>query len=109
MWPVCHRIGKAGRAPGTIRVEDGFLRFVDRTSTPDLAEELGGITLTAEGLGMGWVSLVDPDHLSESVPLPEGARPLAYLCLGHPALDLKEPLLQTLGWDRRSPLPVDWI
>lgn len=67
------------------------------------------LAVTAEGLGMGWVSLVDPDHLSESVPLPEGARPLAYLCLGHPALDLKEPLLQTLGWDRRSPLPVDWI
>lgn len=67
------------------------------------------LAVTAEGLGMGWVSLVDPDHLSASVPLPEGARPLAYLCLGHPALDLKEPLLQTLGWDRRSPLPVDWI
>ena len=67
------------------------------------------LAVTAEGLGMGWVSLVDPDHLSASVPLPEGARPLAYLCLGHPALELKEPLLQTLGWDRRSPLPVDWI
>ncbi|MDV8002978.1 5,6-dimethylbenzimidazole synthase [Rhodococcus sp. IEGM 1408] len=67
------------------------------------------LAVTAEGLGMGWVSLVDPTHLSESVPLPEDARPLAYLCLGHPALDLKEPLLQTVGWERRSPLPVDWI
>lgn len=67
------------------------------------------LAVTAEGLGMGWVSLVDPGHLSDSVPLPPGARPLAYLCLGHPARDLEEPLLQTLGWGRRSPLAVDWI
>ncbi|MDV8002013.1 5,6-dimethylbenzimidazole synthase [Rhodococcus sp. IEGM 1408] len=67
------------------------------------------LAVTAEGLGMGWVSLVEPDHLSESVPLPEGARPLAYLCLGYPALELDEPLLQTVGWGRRSPLSVDWL
>ncbi|AWH93498.1 5,6-dimethylbenzimidazole synthase [Dietzia lutea] len=67
------------------------------------------LAVTTEGLGMGWVSLVDPAHLSDSVPLPDGARPLAYLCLGHPALDLEEPLLQTVGWDRRSPLSVDWV
>ncbi|AWH94331.1 5,6-dimethylbenzimidazole synthase [Dietzia psychralcaliphila] len=67
------------------------------------------LAVTAEGLGMGWVSLVDPDHLSDSVPLPDGARPLAYLCLGHPELDLEEPLLQTVGWGRRSPLSVDWV
>lgn len=67
------------------------------------------LAVTAEGLGMGWVSLVDPDHLARSVPLPEGARPLAYLCIGHPALELDEPLLQSVGWGRREPVPVDWI
>lgn len=67
------------------------------------------LAVTAEGLGMGWVSLVEPDHLSDSVRLPTGARPLAYLCLGHPALELDEPLLQTVGWGRRSPLSVDWV
>lgn len=67
------------------------------------------LAVTAEGLGMGWVSLVDPDHLSASVRLPEGARPLAYLCLGHPALELTEPLLQTVGWGRRAPLSIDWL
>ncbi len=34
-----------------LTLEDGFLRFVDRTTSPDYAEELSGITLTAEGLG----------------------------------------------------------
>lgn len=67
------------------------------------------LAATAEGLGMGWVSLLDPEHLHSAVPVPDGARPLAYLCLGHPSLDLDEPLLQTVGWARRRPLQVDWV
>ena len=86
------------------------------TSMPAASEYsvISAITLlwlaaTAEGLGMGWVSLLDPEHLHSAVPIPDGARPLAYLCLGHPSLDLDEPLLQTVGWARRRPLQVDWI
>jgi hypothetical protein len=48
----------ASPAAGRVRVaitrltlDDGFLRFVDRTTNPDYAEELTGIALTAEGLG----------------------------------------------------------
>lgn len=67
------------------------------------------LAATAEGLGMGWVSLLDPAHLSGAVQLPSGARPLAYLCIGYPSLDLEEPLLQTVGWGRRRPLSVDWM
>lgn len=67
------------------------------------------LAATAEGLGMGWVSLLDPAHLSGAVQLPSGARPLAYLCIGYPSLDLDEPLLQTVGWGRRRPLSVDWM
>ncbi|MGN0100597.1 MAG: 5,6-dimethylbenzimidazole synthase [Dietzia sp.] len=66
------------------------------------------LAVTAEGLGMGWVSLVDPGHLSSAVPLPGGARPLAYLCIGHPAIELREPLLQTVGWAQCEALSVDW-
>ena len=86
------------------------------TSMPAASEYsvISAITLlwlatTAEGLGMGWVSLLDPEHLSDAVPLPDGARPLAYLCIGHPTLELGEPLLQTVGWGRRKPLSVDWM
>ena len=85
------------------------------TSMPAASEYsvVAAITLlwlaaTAEGLGMGWVSLLDPQHLSDAVPLPAGARPLAYLCIGHPSRELDEPLLQTVGWARRRPLQVRW-
>lgn len=67
------------------------------------------LAVTAEGLGMGWVSLLNPEHLSASVPIPDGARPMAYLCIGHPSRDLDEPLLQTVGWGHRTPLSVDWV
>jgi len=38
-------------AVNKLSLDDGFLRFVDRTTNPDYAEELSGILLTAEGLG----------------------------------------------------------
>jgi uncharacterized protein involved in outer membrane biogenesis len=38
-------------AVNRLTLDDGFLRFVDRTTEPDYAEELSGISLTAEGIG----------------------------------------------------------
>lgn len=69
---------------------------------------LAWLAATAEGLGMGWVSLMEPDDLRNALGLPPHLRPLAYLCLGHPALNLKEPLLQTARWAQARPLTVDW-
>ncbi len=57
----------------------------------------------AEGLGMGWVSLFEPDELAQLLNLPEGARPVAVLCLGHVDAFYPEPLLETVGWDTRRP------
>ena len=55
----------------------------------------------AEGLGVGWVSLFEPDALAALLALPDGARPLAVLCLGHVDAFYTEPMLETAGWDRR--------
>ena len=35
----------------TLTLQDGFVRFVDRTTEPDYAEEISGIAVTATGLG----------------------------------------------------------
>ncbi|MFP4610750.1 MAG: 5,6-dimethylbenzimidazole synthase, partial [Thiohalophilus sp.] len=37
----------------------------------------------SEGIGLGWVSLFDPDDLARLLNIPEGAEPVAILCLGH--------------------------
>jgi 5,6-dimethylbenzimidazole synthase len=58
----------------------------------------------AEGLGMGWVSLFDPAEVSVLLGLPEGAEPIALLCLGPVAEFYEEPMLQRERWARRAPL-----
>ncbi len=58
----------------------------------------------AEGLGMGWVSLFDPDALARLLSMPEGARPIAILCLGHVEHFYDRPMLEQEHWAERLPL-----
>ncbi len=58
----------------------------------------------AEGLGLGWVSLFDPEALAKLLAMPEGAKPLAILCLGHVDAFYPAPMLELEGWTRRRPL-----
>lgn len=58
----------------------------------------------AEGLGMGWVSLFDPQALGELLQLPQGARPVAILCLGPVAEFYPRPMLVEQGWSEEQPL-----
>lgn len=57
-----------------------------------------------EGLGVGWVSILDPAMLGALLKLPESVLPVAYLCLGYVSEFLPEPELQQKGWRGRLPL-----
>lgn len=58
------------------------------------------LAATAEGLGVGWVSFYREDFLADLVDLPDGVRPVAWLCLG-PVEQLQEvPDLVRHGWRR---------
>jgi nicotinate-nucleotide--dimethylbenzimidazole phosphoribosyltransferase len=57
-----------------------------------------------EGIGVGWVSIVEPEVLRRELALPAGVEPVAYLCLGHPRAFRAKPMLQELGWEPRRPL-----
>ncbi len=52
----------------------------------------------AENLGMGWVSLFDPDALAQLLHCPEGAQPIALLCLGPVKEFYAKPMLVETGW-----------
>ena len=52
----------------------------------------------AEGLGMGWVSLFDPVALAALLGMPEGAKPVAILCLGPVHEFYPAPMLALEGW-----------
>ncbi|MBT9464804.1 5,6-dimethylbenzimidazole synthase [Hydrogenophaga sp.] len=58
----------------------------------------------AEGLGMGWVSLFDPMAVARLLGMPDGADPIALLCIG-PVYDFyEEPMLQRQRWASRCAL-----
>lgn len=58
----------------------------------------------AEGLGMGWVSLFDVDAVRRLLGIPDGAKPVALLCLGHVEAFYPSPMLQQEGWRQRMDL-----
>lgn len=51
-----------------------------------------------EGLGMGWVSLFEPAELAALLDLPNGASPVAVLCLGSVESYYAEPMLAQQHW-----------
>lgn len=58
----------------------------------------------AEGLGLGWVSIFDPLKLAVLLAMPEGAKPVAILCVGHVAAYYPRPMLEIERWAERMPM-----
>ncbi len=61
----------------------------------------------AENLGMGWVSLFNPDELASLLHCPNGAKPIALLCIGPVDSFYSKPMLETTGW--RDPRPLQQL
>lgn len=55
----------------------------------------------AEGLGMGWVSILDPATVVRALDVPEGWSLVAYLDLGWPAEEHLDPELERHHWEAR--------
>ena len=58
----------------------------------------------AEGLGMGWVSIFDPVDLARLLGIPDGAKPVAILCIGHVEAFYPRPMLEMEQWAERQDL-----
>lgn len=54
-----------------------------------------------EGVGMGWVSIVEKESLSAIFKLPENVEPVAYLCAGFVDDFSDRPELEKAGWEER--------
>lgn len=62
------------------------------------------LAATAEGLGVGWVSFYREDFLADLLGVPDGIRPMAWLCVG-PVTELQTvPDLERFGWRAKRPL-----
>lgn len=58
----------------------------------------------AEGIGVGWVSILDQAELRQALAIPPEVDPVAYLCLGYVNEFLSRPELEIKGWEQRVPL-----
>lgn len=60
----------------------------------------------ARGLGVGWVSILDPARLSADLKTPEAWSLVAYLCVGWPEEEHLDPELERAGWEMRDASPA---
>lgn len=81
-----------------------------RRTMPEMAEYSVVAAVTAmwlaaraEGIGMGWVSILDPARIATILDVPESWRLVGYFCLGFPDTEHAEPELARAGWERRRP------
>ena len=58
----------------------------------------------AEGIGVGWVSILEPEQLRAALEIPEHAKIVAYLCLGYVRAFAEDPDLERRGWETRAPI-----
>ena len=55
----------------------------------------------AQGIGMGWVSILDPQAVAALLGVPPQWKFIGYFCLGYPQTDDAVPELERAGWERR--------
>jgi 5,6-dimethylbenzimidazole synthase len=80
------------------------VRATDLYSTCCAVQNLW-LAARAEGIGVGWVSILDHEKLKRVIGVPQSVTVLAYLCLGYVSKFEERPDLETAGW--RSRIPVD--
>lgn len=65
------------------------------------------LSLTDQGYGMGWVSILNYHQFKKILDLPENIEPLGYFCVGKPATNYdNQPMLQQLHWKKKSEEPI---
>ncbi|QUS40412.1 5,6-dimethylbenzimidazole synthase [Tardiphaga alba] len=83
---------------------------VGRRTMPEMAEYSAvsavmtlWLAARAEGIGVGWVSILDPDAIKATLNVPAHWRLIGYFCIGYPETEDDRPELERVGWERRRP------
>ena len=61
----------------------------------------------ARGIGVGWVSILEPETVRATLDVPAEWRFVAYLCVGYPSDASATPELKRLGWEDFDPRSTD--
>jgi 5,6-dimethylbenzimidazole synthase len=54
-----------------------------------------------EGIGVGWVSILDPVRVAAILDTPPDWKLIGYLCVGYPQEECARPVLERQGWEQR--------
>ncbi|MFV1851437.1 MAG: 5,6-dimethylbenzimidazole synthase [Thalassospira sp.] len=65
------------------------------------AVQLLWLAARVKGIGVGWVSILEPDVVGKTLEVPDHWRLIAYLCIGYPEQDHVVPELVREGWQER--------
>ncbi|MCK0142911.1 5,6-dimethylbenzimidazole synthase [Aliiroseovarius sp. F20344] len=66
------------------------------------------LAVRSRGLGLGWVSILDPEQLARDLDVPKSWSLVGYFCLGWPEEATDSPELEKAGWEsRRGALPLE--
>jgi 5,6-dimethylbenzimidazole synthase len=57
----------------------------------------------AQGLGLGWISILDPAAIATILDVPVAWKLIGYFCLGYPQAEDTVPELEQAGWEERRP------
>jgi 5,6-dimethylbenzimidazole synthase len=57
----------------------------------------------AQGIGMGWISILNPQKVAAVLDVPSDWKFIGYFCLGYPENEGVVPELERLGWEERRP------
>ena len=55
----------------------------------------------SEGVGVGWVSILEPEAVTALLEVPPAWHLIGYLCLGFPTSEEEVPELEREGWQAR--------
>jgi 5,6-dimethylbenzimidazole synthase len=61
------------------------------------------IAARARGVGVGWVSILEPAIVTRALDVPESWELIAYLCVGYPLYEEDKPELSRAGWEKCDP------
>ena len=78
-------------------------------STPETADysavtaiSMMWLAARAEGIGMGWISILDSARVNDILDVPTSWRFIGYFCLGYPQVESDRPELERAGWEQRQ-------
>jgi len=84
-------------------------RTMPETTTYSAVMALHSLWLAcqAEGLGLGWISILNVSGIYSALDIPSDWTFIGYFCLGYPQAQCDIPELERLGWEQRRPAKVN--